>query len=54
MSVDPKLLFAFINGVYKGHYEKDAEITLDFLKEQIFSDDDSVTIEGERVIGGCL
>lgn len=44
---DPKLLFAFINGVYKGHYEKDSEMTLTFLKEQIFPGDDAPSIEGD-------
>lgn len=46
MSSDPKLVFAFVNGIYKGYYENDAEMTVSFLKEQIFPDEESLTIEG--------
>eukprot|EP01117_Protostelium_nocturnum_P004327 TRINITY_DN1572_c0_g1_i1.p1 TRINITY_DN1572_c0_g1~~TRINITY_DN1572_c0_g1_i1.p1 ORF type:complete len:185 (+),score=83.15 TRINITY_DN1572_c0_g1_i1:36-590(+) len=42
---DPKLFFAFANGVYKSHYEKDAEMTTEYLKDNVFSSHEQVTLE---------
>jgi hypothetical protein len=49
----PKLFSAFLSGLYKNLFEKDQEITLDFLKEQIFSENPEVTIESSLRCNVC-
>ncbi len=44
-----KLFSAFLSGVYKSIFEKDAEITVTFLKEQLFSNS-SISIEGRKYV----
>jgi len=47
---NPKLFGAFLNGIFKGIYEKDPDITVDFLKEHIFKDNQDVTVEDLRTL----
>jgi hypothetical protein len=43
---NPKLFAALLNGVLKKEFEKDKEITDEFLKQEIFKDASDVTLEG--------
>ncbi len=42
---NPKVFYAFLNGLLQKKYEGNQEITVPFLKEQLFAND-SVTEEG--------
>jgi len=49
---NPKLFAALLNGVLKKEFEKDPEITDEFLKQEIFKDASDVTLEDvTRLVG---
>jgi len=47
---NPKLFGAFLNGLFKGIYEKDQSITVEFLKEHVFGDAQDVTVEDLKTL----
>jgi hypothetical protein len=46
----PKQFSAFLSGVSKKLFERNEEITLQYLKEQIFPNQDAITLEGRVAI----
>lgn len=43
-SIAPKEFLALLNGVYKREFEKDPQITLEFIKQEIFPSKTQITI----------
>ncbi len=45
--MNAKQLGALLNGIYKKLYERDPQITVEYLKEQIFPENQNITPEGK-------
>ncbi len=43
-AISAKEFFALVNGIYKREFEKDQQITLEFLKQEIFPSKSQITL----------